>query len=185
MQQISLQHRLSGQTSIGGVRRYMDLVGCVLVTVAVGRGAPWPASSSLRRPYPLESNTLWRGWVYRLVPGAPVKGNANGARGIFEAPSIAAIRPCARSLLRKDLLPHSSGWRDGRRIPTQPSRCDNVYYDRLQSSVLASTRIWSGQYTDLVSTRIWFGGRRSRCTLTGILEPPGAAHPGFNSPRWG
>ena len=28
--------------------RYMDLVGCVLVLLAVVRGAPWPASSSLR-----------------------------------------------------------------------------------------------------------------------------------------
>ena len=32
--------------------RCADLVGCVLVRVAVGRGALWPASSSLRKPSP-------------------------------------------------------------------------------------------------------------------------------------
>ena len=41
-----------GHTLVGYVGRYMDLVGCVLALLAVGQGAPWPASSSLRRPSP-------------------------------------------------------------------------------------------------------------------------------------
>ena len=39
-------------TSVGRVGRYMDLVGSVLVSVAVDRSAPWPASSNLRRLSP-------------------------------------------------------------------------------------------------------------------------------------
>ena len=41
-----------GYSSFGCVGRYTDLVGCVLVQVAVDRGAPWSASSSLRDPFP-------------------------------------------------------------------------------------------------------------------------------------
>ena len=37
-----------GHTSVGCVSRYMELVGCVLVPVAVGRRAPWQASSRPR-----------------------------------------------------------------------------------------------------------------------------------------
>ena len=36
----TLRHRLSGHTLIGRVRASTDLVGCVLVAVAVGRGVP-------------------------------------------------------------------------------------------------------------------------------------------------
>ena len=43
-------------THFGCVDQYMDLVGCVLVPVAVGQGTPWLALSS-----PLGSNSLFRG----------------------------------------------------------------------------------------------------------------------------
>ena len=63
--------KISKHTSIGRVCRYTDLVGCVLVPVAVGWGCPtwkvafmsgmqWLASSSLKGPSP-QALTLLRG----------------------------------------------------------------------------------------------------------------------------
>ena len=48
-----------GHTSVSCVGWCTDLVECVLVPVAVGRGAPWPTSSSLRGPFPKALNNLW------------------------------------------------------------------------------------------------------------------------------
>ena len=48
----SLGGAVRRHTSVGHVDRYTDMVGCVLVPVAVGRGTPWQASSSLRGPSP-------------------------------------------------------------------------------------------------------------------------------------
>ena len=78
-----------GHTSIDCVGQYTDLIGCVLVPVAVCRGVPWPASSSHRDKPSLEGLDLSHGtW------GAHFYGNADGFRVIFGA----AGRVWARAL---------------------------------------------------------------------------------------
>ena len=49
-----------GHTSVDCVGRYTNLVGCILTRLAVSQGAPWLASSSLRKPS-LQALTLLRG----------------------------------------------------------------------------------------------------------------------------
>ena len=59
------------------------ITGCVLARLTVGQGSPWPASSSLRGPYPTCSNPSWRGYVYCLIRLLGGGGNADRAQGIF------------------------------------------------------------------------------------------------------
>ena len=75
-----------------------DLVGCVLVPVAVGRGAPWPTSSSLRAPSPrLYPSSEGLG----SSPGAPFREILTGPVAILEMPGVSGLRPCARTHLKK------------------------------------------------------------------------------------
>ena len=75
-----------GHTSVSRVNRYMDLVGCVLVPVAVGQGAPWPASWSLKV---LSPKVAWH--LGRLF----LRGMLMGLRQFLEPPGLSGPWPCA------------------------------------------------------------------------------------------
>ena len=82
-----------------------NLVGCVLIPVAVGRGLLWPASSSLRRPFPKALTLLIvaRKIIWRLrLPflGECRRGprhfcECQACLGYGSAPGPTNRRPCA------------------------------------------------------------------------------------------
>ena len=93
-----------GTRSISRVWTNTDQVGCVLVSVAVGRGAPWPASSSLRGPS-FQVLTLLRGAgfiVWRLRRPF-FRGMPMGSEAFLEPPGASGLRLCARTHLKKAL----------------------------------------------------------------------------------
>ena len=93
-----------GHTPVDCVGRYTVLVECVLAWQAVGRGAIWPASSSLRGPSPPRFNPLRRGWAYRLAPEATLfRGIPVGPEAFLEPPGACRLRSCARTHLKIDL----------------------------------------------------------------------------------
>ena len=108
-----------GHTLVGRAGRYMDLVGCVLVLVAVSWGATWPASLSFRGPSP-QALTLLGGarfiaWClrhpfFRRMPTGP--------EAVLEPQGVSGLDPP-----KIGLVPHSSGWWGIQQIPTfsQPS----------------------------------------------------------------
>ena len=56
-------------TTVGSISRYVDLVWCVVASVAFDRGGPWPVSSRLKGPSPQALSILgvvriiaWRFW---------------------------------------------------------------------------------------------------------------------------
>ena len=64
-------------------------------------------------------NPLWRGWVYRLAPEAPLlRGMPTGSEAFLEMPGACGIRPCTWPHPKKGLVPNSSGWWDGGQIPS-------------------------------------------------------------------
>ena len=65
-----------GHISVGRVVRYADLVGCVLVPVAVSRGALWTASSSIM-------GSSWGEWLGLLLGawGTSFSGNTESIFG--------------------------------------------------------------------------------------------------------
>ena len=69
---------------------------------------------------PPGSNSPWKGWIYRLAPEAPAfLGMPTGPEAFLELQSVSGLRPYARTHLKEGLLPHSSGRRDERQIPTR------------------------------------------------------------------
>ena len=100
--------RLSGQASIRRVRRYTDLVRCVLVPVAVGRGVPWPASSSLRGAVPQALTLL------------------GGVRFIARRLRHSVLRECRQKPEEFSEPPGVSGPKPYRPVPPKNRPCDTL-----------------------------------------------------------
>ena len=59
---------------------------------------------------PLDSNSPWRGWVYRLAPEVPLfRGMPMGLEAFLEPLGMSGPQPCVRTHQKKVLVPHSSG----------------------------------------------------------------------------
>ena len=124
----SLLGRGRERTSASRLLGYADPVGCILVwwqsVETAWRGCrgrlaftslgwhrhPWDLESR-----PLYSNPLRRGWAYRLVP--LFREMQTRLKAFFEPPGVCGFRLCARTNLKKSLVPYSSGWWDVRQIP--------------------------------------------------------------------
>ena len=89
--------REPGYTSVGRVGRYTDLVGCVLVLLAIGRGRLAWISVSLRGPS-VNAQISLEG-LFRGMPTGP--------EAFLEPPSVYGLRPCARIHLKKKALCHT------------------------------------------------------------------------------
>ena len=97
--------------------RCVVLVGFVLVPVAVSRGSPGPASSSLRGPFPQALILLGGvGFIAWRLRQHFILGMPTGPEAFVGIPGLSGLRPSAWTHL-KSLVPYSSGWWDGRQIP--------------------------------------------------------------------
>ena len=108
-----------GHTLVGHVGRYMDLVECVLVPVAACQGVPWPASLSLRGPFP-QALTLLEGarfiaWYLRC---SLFKGMQTGPEAFLEPPGVSRLQPCTQTHQKKGLVLYSFSWWDIRQKTT-------------------------------------------------------------------
>ena len=96
-----------GHFSVGHIGRYTDLIGCVLVPIAVGRSEPWLASSSLRRLSPLALTLLGGARFIAWYLRCPFfRGMLTGPVTFLEPPGVSGLRLGALSHL-KTLLCHT------------------------------------------------------------------------------
>ena len=93
-----------GHTLVSCVYRYTDLVGCVLVPVAVGRGGHWPASSSLRGQSPQALTLLGGARFITWRLGCPFLGGMpKGPEAFLEPLGVSGLWPCDRTYLKRAL----------------------------------------------------------------------------------
>ena len=86
--------------------------------MAVGWGTPWPASASLRGPFP-QALTLFRGASFiTWIRWRSIAGECRRGPGHFWAAWRVWVMILCLGPPKKGLVPLSSGWRDVRQIPT-------------------------------------------------------------------
>ena len=99
----------------------------------------------------------WRGYVHRLAPEQPLfRGMPTGPDAFLGMPGVSRLPHCARTNLKKSLVPYSSGLWDGRQIQTT-SKQSGTY-------ALLSRRPWAGIHfgqprfvgVQIWSTESWF-----------------------------
>ena len=103
-----------GHPSVDRVGRYTDLVGCVLVPVAVSRGSlTWiPGSQHLcqahqdKQPW-TSGKPLWRDLVYYLSPKTPSSwGMLTRPESFLSSSGVSGLRLCTWIHLKQDFVPH-------------------------------------------------------------------------------
>ena len=140
-----LDHILTGR-----VVRYTVLIEC-----ASSLNIPLASGDRPSRFLTLFGRVRFIAWRLRH----PANGNANRTRAFLGLPDASGLQPCDRTHQKIGLVPHSYACRAYDKY-SAPS------HFTLRSAVLGvhgSGRVCPG-----------CGGSRSRCALTGILEPQGA-----------
>ena len=92
---------------------------CVQVPVEVGQDAPRPTSASLREPFTQALIHLGGARLSLSARGALLGGNADGARGIFEATMRVLAWPMCPEHLKRPCA--TLVWSVGRTINTNPA----------------------------------------------------------------
>ena len=140
----------AGHTSVSRVRRCTDLVGCLLVLVAVGRGClTWiPGSqhsyrarqdghpqASLRGAVPQALSLIGRASFIAFF-----RGILTGSEAFLEPPSMSGLRRCARTHLKKALCHiHPAGGTYAYDKSQPGTRRRNIYYLSRQYGVCVLT----------------------------------------------
>ena len=116
-----------GRTSVG---RVLSVRGSGRVCLGSSGSRSRFALISILEPQetvPSGSNSPWGAKFIVWRRRRSFLGEPDRAQGILEPLGVSRLRPCARTRLKKGLVPHSSDWWDMRQIPITSKLHDSTW----------------------------------------------------------